>query len=102
MRRCNMPARSEGARRRGSFTNQYMAFVEAAAPLAGYDCHHPLVYFAVLSPLYRRLEQRGLITLATDMRGRHLRWIVGPRSRAAYSGFDTMCAGLITCSTRVH
>lgn len=59
---------------------QAMWFVETDAPLPPYDGHHVQVYIADFSGPYRKLMERGLITLETDAHEWRFQKIVDPAS----------------------
>jgi hypothetical protein len=62
---------------------QALVFTETAAQLPPYDGHHIQIYLADFSGPYRKLVERGLITLETDAHEWRFRTIVDPASGAA-------------------
>lgn len=58
--------------------DQTLRFVETEAPLPPYDGHHVQVYLADFSGPYRRLLERGLITVETDAHEWRFQDIVDP------------------------
>src|SRR2546422_1613404 len=60
---------------------QALVFRETSQPLAAYDGHHIAMYIADFSGPYRRLLDRGLITLETGEYEWRLQSLLGPQDR---------------------
>lgn len=59
--------------------NQRLFFTETKKPIPEYDNHHVQIYIADFSGPYKKLLERGLITMETDAHEWRFQWIVDPK-----------------------
>ena len=62
--------------------NQRLFFTETKNPLPEYDNHHIQIYIADFSGPYKKLLERGLVSMETDAHEWRFQWIVDPRDNA--------------------
>jgi hypothetical protein len=59
--------------------NQRLFYTETKKPIPEYDNHHIQIYIADFSGPYKKLLERGLITMETDAHEWRFQWIVDPK-----------------------
>src|SRR5882672_12449894 len=59
--------------------DQRLFFTETKKPIPEYDNHHIQIYIADFSSAYKKLLERGLITMETDAHEWRFQWIIDPK-----------------------
>jgi len=59
--------------------DQRLFFTETKNPIPEYDNHHIQIYIADFSSSYKKLLERGLITMETDAHEWRFQWIIDPK-----------------------
>jgi len=59
--------------------DQRLFFTETKKPIPEYDNHHIQIYIADFSSAYKKLLERGLVTMETDAHEWRFQWIIDPK-----------------------